>query len=113
MKKLVAMTFAAMTLVGCGSICDDVLDASDIYAQKVSPCRSASRPVPEAFNVTQCERAVDRCTDSEQDAINAYADCLRDLPECTPGTDKAFDNALEGCRLTLEGKVGDNCRSAL
>lgn len=110
MKKLVAMTFAAMTLVGCGSVCDDMLDATDTYQAKRSPCSNSGQAV--VFNVTRCERNIDKCTAAEQDGLDEFADCLRKLPECTPSTKDTFDNAVRGCNLTFNDKVGEGCRNA-
>jgi hypothetical protein len=116
MKRFAGIVaFAALALTGCGTICDDMLDASDTYRAKYSPCSSTLENIfdNEAFNVTQCERTVDKCTDAEMDAINDYADCLRALPECSPSSKDTFKNAVEGCNLKIKDKVGSTCRAAL
>ena len=116
MQKFIGVVaFAALALTGCGTLCDDMLDASDTYAKKYSPCSTTLDSLfgNEAFNVTQCERNVDKCTDAEKDAVSAYADCLRELPECSPATKDTFRNAFEGCGLLIKDKVGNTCRSAL
>ena len=111
MKKLLGVVaIAGLALTGCGNACDEMASATDVYITKASPCLDDP---PDAFNITQCDRTLDKCTDSEKEALSAYADCLSKLPECTPGSKGSFNDALTACALGIKGKVGDNCARAL
>jgi hypothetical protein len=108
-KWMIALTTAAsLALAGCSSTCDRLSDATDAYAQKVKPCLSSSEQTT-AFNVNQCDRAIEKCTDSERKALDEYVDCVKKLQECTPGTKDAFTAARRACNEYLESKAGDVC----
>ncbi len=102
---------AALALTGCGSLCDDLAGADEKFEEKYSPCLDTGETY-EKFNVNQCDSGIDKCTDAEQEALSELADCIRDLPECSPATEQSFDNALEACRLSLLGKIGETCATA-
>jgi hypothetical protein len=112
MKIFGVVAVAALALTGCGSTCDDLADAFDEVDEKARPCAAAGEE-PTAFNVNQCENNVDKCTDSEKEALADLADCLRDLPECTPATENGFGTAAAACILGASGKIGQTCSSAL
>src|SRR5690242_10991042 len=112
-KKIFGVVaIAMMALTGCASTCDDLEDAYGKAQNKARPCASAGSPVT-PFNTNQCENNLDKCSDSEKKALGNLADCLRDLPECTPATVDNFNNAVIGCAFSLAGKVGQNCASAI
>ncbi len=102
----------SMVLTGCGSTCDDLADAFEEADEKARPCATGGSE-PTAFNVNQCENNIDKCSDSEKEALADFADCIRDLPECTPATQSGFINSLTACALGVSGKVGQTCSSAL
>jgi hypothetical protein len=108
MIGLIAATAVALT--GCSSTCDNMAEVSDAYIEKAKPCLSADE-TPTAFNVTQCDRSFEKCTDSEREALDEYIDCLDKLAECTPGTKDGFKSARAACKNYMEAKVGDNCQA--
>jgi hypothetical protein len=97
---------AALALTGCGDTCDDLADGFKVAEQKARPCSSGPS---EAFNINQCDSNLNQCTDSEKQALADLANCLRKLPECTPGNTTPFENSLAACALGVSGKVGENC----
>jgi len=101
---------SAVALTGCSSTCDNFSSTGDELIEKIKPCLDADDRPPAAFNVEQCDRAYDNCTDSEKEALDEYMDCLNELEECTPGTEGGFKNALESCNDYLDAKVGENCQ---
>jgi hypothetical protein len=105
---LIAATTVALT--GCGSTCDSFADSGDSLIEKVKPCLDSDDDPPAAFNVNQCERAFENCTDSEKEALDEYLDCLDKLEACTPGTKDGFRNALEACNDYMDSKVGETCQ---
>jgi hypothetical protein len=102
---------SAMALTGCSSTCDDLADAYESLEEKSKPCSTGSQPT--AFNTNRCDQNIDKCADSEKEALADVGDCIRDLPECTPATQQTFVNALLACALAAEGKVGETCSTAL
>jgi ABC-type uncharacterized transport system auxiliary subunit len=107
MIGLIAALAAALT--GCSSTCDNMAEVADAYIEKVKPCLDANDQQPTAFNVNQCDRAFESCTESEREAVAEYVDCVDKLAECTPGTKDAFKNAREACDDYLESKAGETC----
>jgi hypothetical protein len=112
MKKLVGvLAVAAMALTGCGNTCDDLDDAFDKALEKAKPCSDGSSGT--GFNMNQCNNSLDNCSSEEKKALGDFADCLRDLPTCVPGSEDNFTNALFGCALTASGKVSDQCGNTI
>jgi hypothetical protein len=111
MQKWIIGLIAATTLAltGCSSTCDNLSDATDAYAVKVKPCLSSGETTT-AFNVNQCDRTIEKCTDSERQALDEYVECVEKLSECTPGTKDAFKSARDACNEYMESKVGDVCQ---
>jgi hypothetical protein len=104
---------ATVALSGCfGTQCNNMLDATDKFIEKVRPCLQAGQTTTR-FNVSQCETSIDKCTSAELEAVGKYADCLRNLPNCTPGTVQAFDAALTACNASVSAQIGQNCAVAL
>ncbi len=101
---------SALALTGCSSTCDNFGSTADELTEKLKPCLSSGDEPPTAFNVNQCDRSYENCTDAEKEALDEYIDCLNDLEACTPGTKDSFKNAWETCRDILNEKVGDNCQ---
>ncbi len=101
---------SAVALTGCSSTCDNFATIGDDLVEKVKPCLEAGDPTPPAFNVNQCDRAYDNCTDAEKESLDEYADCLDKLEACTPGTKNAFGTALEACNDYLDARVGESCQ---
>jgi hypothetical protein len=101
---------AAVALTGCSSTCDNMAEVSDAYGEKVRPCLSADQQPP-AFNVNQCDRAFENCTEAEREAVEEYIECLDRLAACTPGTRDGFKNAKEACDEYMEAQVGETCRT--
>jgi hypothetical protein len=99
---------AALALTGCGDTCDDLADADKVFLNKIAPCTTAG-DAPEAFNINQCDANLNRCTDTEKQALADFASCVRKLPECSPGNTTPFENAYGACVLAAQGKVGNNC----
>jgi hypothetical protein len=99
---------AALALTGCGDTCDDIADADKVFLKKYAPCTTPDNN-PEAFNINQCDANLNRCTDTEKEALAKFASCIRDLPECSPGNTQPFDDAFAACGLGVRGKVGQNC----
>jgi hypothetical protein len=99
---------AALALTGCGDTCDDLADADKVFLKKIAPCTTAGES-PEAFNINQCDANLNRCTDTEKEALGKFSSCIRDLPECSPGNTQPFENAYAACAIAAQGKVGDNC----
>lgn len=114
MKKLMigAIFASTLALTGCVSTCDDLANASEVFEQKVKPCTSAGEE-PTAFNINQCKNSLDKCTDSEKEALGKFANCIRELPECTPATEEGFTSALLACGLALNGRIGENCSTVI
>lgn len=111
MMGLVAV--ATVALSGCfTSPCNDMLDATDKFIEKVRPCLQAGQTV-NRFNTSQCEASINKCTSAELEALDKYADCLRNLPNCTPGTVQAFAAALNACDASVNAQIGTNCAAAL
>ena len=102
---------SAVALTGCSSTCDNFASTGDDLIEKIKPCLDADDDPPEAFNVEQCDRTYEDCTDSEKEALDEYISCLDELEECTPGTRDGFKNALEACRDYLNAKVGEKCQA--
>lgn len=106
--SLIAASSVALT--GCSSTCDSFASTQDELIEKTRPCLDAGDQLPAAFNVTQCDRASENCTDAEKEALDEYRDCLDKLEACTPGTKDGFKNAREACEDYMESKVGESCR---
>lgn len=102
-----------LALTGCGgSACDELADGSSELEKKITPCLDAGETI-EKFNVNQCEAGIEKCSDAEKEAMSKFADCLADVPECSPATEQSFANSVAACALQLEGKVGDTCSTAV
>jgi len=99
---------AALALTGCGDTCDDLADADKVFLKKYAPCATPNNN-PEAFNINQCDANLNRCTDSEKQALGQFSNCIRNLPECSPANTDPFDTAFTACAAAARGKVGQNC----
>ncbi|MFY0564904.1 hypothetical protein ACN28E_13690 [Archangium lansingense] len=103
---------AMMALTGCGNVCDELDNAFEAVEDKAKPCLSAGEE-PTSFNTNQCSDNLDDCSDSEKKALSEFAECLRELPECTPATEQSFGTAVAACVLSVSGKVGESCGTAI
>jgi hypothetical protein len=106
------VAIAMLALTGCGNVCDDLDNAGETLEDKYKPCATAGDESP-SFNTNQCSDNIDDCSDSEKKALGDFADCIRELPECTPATEDNFNTALFGCALSLSGKIGETCSTAI
>lgn len=115
MKKKIfgVVAVAMMALTGCGNVCDELDNSFEAFEDKYQPCAEAGEDSP-SFNTNQCSDNInDDCSDKEKEALSDFAECLRDLPECSPATRETFGNATLACALTLSGKVGETCQNAI
>lgn len=114
MKKLIAGLVMAAALVGCGggSVCDDLADADKELGEKASACAEPGED-DVVFNKSQCEANEDKCNDDEKEALSQMAECLGDLPTCSPASEQTFTAGSLACLLGAYGKVGQTCLSAV
>lgn len=106
MKKLVGvLAVVAMALTGCGNTCDELEDALSDFDKKAAPCGNE----PSTFNMNQCENNVDKCSSEDKEALEKFADCLKDLPDCSTATEDNFNAAALGCAFSLAGSVSEQC----
>jgi hypothetical protein len=103
------ITTVAVVLTGCGSTCDSLADADDALREKTKQCLTPDQQ-PAAFNVHQCERAIEQCKDAERDALDEYSQCLSYVEDCVPGVEGVFQTALTVCGISLRAQVGETCR---
>lgn len=107
---VVAAALAGLTLAGCGSssLCARARNTYASLGQKGDACGYA-RP---AFNENLCEQDVGSCTPADQNALEAYLDCLNGVQTCQPGNEDAYNAQIQTCYDTNEGISNQTCIDA-
>jgi hypothetical protein len=113
MKKLYGVAAAvAMALTGCGSVCEELEDASKTFGERYRPCVEGGGKTP-TFPVSDtCRQDLDQCNEKEQEAISDFAECIGSLHRCDPDDPDPFSNEFFSCVLDLYNNTGDKCREA-
>jgi hypothetical protein len=116
MKRLViALAAVSLSMTGCSSsLCQDFADSFSGIEDKVKDCPSfddVDFDEPTDAEIESCEENLDKCSDSDQELLNKFIDCLNGLDECTPSTENSFSVAFLACAAPLDN-VSDACGEA-
>lgn len=82
MKKIVMMAAVAMSLVGCGNVCDRLASASSSLDTKSKGC-SGTTTTSDKFNKNSCDSALSKCSADDIKKLTDYASCLEGVPTCS------------------------------
>ncbi len=98
----------ALVASGCSSPCARVNAAIDNVNRKGQACDS--KPL-EAWPAQRCEEGLSKCSPDDLEQLEAYAQCLDNVPTCVKGQEFSFNLAVFGCLQPLT-QVSYNCASS-
>ncbi|HET6982224.1 MAG TPA: hypothetical protein VFI53_08785 [Myxococcaceae bacterium] len=105
MRRIALGASLLLFAVGCGSsassTCDNLGNAINGLSSKYAACGT----IPNVgFDKNSCVEAYNNshCTDADKQKINDFANCLNNLPNCTPATQSAWATAYGNCVTPLE-----------
>jgi hypothetical protein len=109
-RTLIGLVACGLFFAGCGggSLCDRASDSYENLAQKVGNC-DLVRPT---FNKQLCEQSESTCSDTDNEAITAYFDCLNGVQTCQPGGEDGFLNQVQACADANSGVSTQACSDA-
>jgi hypothetical protein len=113
LSGVLAFGLFAGALASCSnSYCSTVVNSGNILESKLGSCDADA-----GFNFTthctsaaeaQCNTAFSHCSSADQAVLNAQANCINNLPTCTPSTAASWGTQLVTC-LTDAGEPSLNC----
>jgi hypothetical protein len=95
-----------LSACGSGGICNRSQGVWSEVSKKAAPCGVQAYQ----FSPSTCDEDVGKCTDQDLDGINAYYDCLDQLPSCDPNGLETWDATFGGCRVPQ--MTNSTCKAA-
>ncbi|RKG72187.1 hypothetical protein [Corallococcus terminator] len=109
MKKFLIGLAAMASLTACGgNLCDDSQDvANDLYEKAEACGLTVTKPTdPTDAEIEACEEALEACSDSDKDKVDAWLSCVKDAEGCddkTAAEQAAYGERIEKCSSELTG----------
>ena len=105
MRRIAFGAALLLFAVGCGSSasspCDNFGNALNGLNSKYAACGT----LPSfGFDKNSCVEAYNNshCSDADKQKINDFANCLNNLPNCTPATQAAWATSFQNCATPLQ-----------
>jgi hypothetical protein len=92
--------------VGCGNICNVVVNAEQDANSKGSQCSNSKVTVHDA---SKCSANLNECSPDDVSEMQLYAQCFENLSVCTPDTQTSWNLSALGCELQPAGKLSAAC----
>jgi hypothetical protein len=111
MSKLVPVVAALLLTLGCNSnraLCEDVQDAEASATEKSLMC--LPEPLPEEFNLQQCEEQLEHCSEQDKKTFADYADCVQHIPGCQDGDPDPMIAAYKTCLDAVIAGLSRECK---
>lgn len=90
---------AALALSGCTNLCDQIDSFSTSFESRHKACGVDAANA--FFTKATCTKSLASCTKADQEKLNRYLDCLKQVPDCTRETlVTTWSVALRQCSAT-------------
>lgn len=82
---------------GCLDVCARAKLQSEQFQKRHAACFPTDALVNAPFDPKACQASMDPCSQSDEQALQRYFDCLDQLPVCTTETKSTFTQAMLAC----------------
>jgi hypothetical protein len=93
----------ALVATGCADVCTRAALESTAFQERHAACYARDTLPSPAFDAKACEASMGACTKADQQALQAYFDCLEKLPVCAEATKSAFNAEVLECAKGVTG----------
>lgn len=97
MLRLLAAASLLATLTGCLDVCTRAENLNKDFQKRHEGCFPSGTLPNAPFDADRCDTSMKVCSRSDEATVQAYLDCVEQLPVCTQETKSTFNDKFLAC----------------